>query len=289
MTVVVREPPAALAGFVQSMTYEAGHQTEASRERILPGATMSLWVNLNVDEFRFYSPDDHGTMRRLPGAILEGPRDRATVVEIEGGRSQLSVTFTLGLAPPIFRLPPQVARNEWVSLEDLWGRDGAAARERLLEAGTPDEKLRILELLLLAQLPHAPQPDPAVLIGVAALERGVPVTVVANELGLLPSTFRRRFLDQVGVTPKRFARVRRLQQVVRAIEGVPAVDWSGVAAEHGYCDQAHLVDDFKDLVGLTPTAYLRHRTAPNHVRLSRPEVDRSARRREDWIGRTLRE
>src|SRR5262245_41504265 len=132
MTVVVGELPAALAGFVQSMTYEAGDQTGASRERILPGATMSLWVNLNVDEFRFFSPDDDRTVRRVPGAILEGPRDRATVVEIEGGRSQLSVTFTLGLAPPIFRLPPRLVRNEWVSLEDLWGRDGASVRERLL-------------------------------------------------------------------------------------------------------------------------------------------------------------
>ena len=265
MTVVVREPTAALAAFVRSMTYEAGDRTAAARERVLPGAGMSLWVNLNVDEFRLCGGDDQQAMRRVPGAMLEGPRDRAAVVEIEGGRAHLCVTFALGVAPPIFRVPPGAVRNDWVSLEDLWGRDGASVRERLLEVETPHEKLRVLELVLVARLQGAPRPDLAVLRGVAALERGAPVSAVASELGLLPRTFRRRFLDQVGLTPKRFARIRRLQRVVRAIEGLGAVDWSAVAAEHGFCDQAHLVDEFRDLAGLTPSAYLRDRAAANHV------------------------
>jgi hypothetical protein len=37
---------------------------------------------------------------------------------------------------------------------------------------------------------------------------------------------------------------------------------------YGYCDQAHLVDDFRDLAGSTPGEYLRLRAgSPNHVRL----------------------
>lgn len=267
MTVVVREPPTALTAFIRSMTYEAGDGTAAGMERVLPGAGMSLWVNLNVDEFRLGGGNDRQAVRRLPGAMLEGPRDRAALVEVEGGRAHICVTFALGVAPPLFGVPPGAVRNDWVSLEDLWGRDGASVRQRLLEVTTPEDKLHALELILLARLQDATRPDPAILHSLAALERGVPVSAVASELGLLPRTFRRRFLGQVGLTPKRFARVRRLQRVVRAIEGLPVVDWIGVAAEHGYCDQAHLIDEFKDLVGLTPTAYRRDWAARNDVRL----------------------
>jgi AraC-like DNA-binding protein len=45
------------------------------------------------------------------------------------------------------------------------------------------------------------------------------------------------------------------------------VDWADTAARHGYCDQAHLADEFRDLAGVTPAGYLRSRVnGPNHLR-----------------------
>jgi AraC-like DNA-binding protein len=88
---------------------------------------------------------------------------------------------------------------------------------------------------------------------------------------LLPKTFRRHFLGQVGLTPQRFARVQRLHRVVRSIQQQTEIDWAAVAARHGYCDQSHVVDDFQDFVGVTPTAYLRQRSdGPTHVRFDSP-------------------
>jgi AraC-like DNA-binding protein len=45
-----------------------------------------------------------------------------------------------------------------------------------------------------------------------------------------------------------------------------SADWAEVAAEYGYTDQAHLIHDFRDLTGITPTAF-RPRSAAerNHV------------------------
>jgi AraC-like DNA-binding protein len=40
------------------------------------------------------------------------------------------------------------------------------------------------------------------------------------------------------------------------------------AAEHGYADQPHLADEFRELVGVTPTQCLRSRlNRPNHLRV----------------------
>jgi AraC-like DNA-binding protein len=63
----------------------------------------------------------------------------------------------------------------------------------------------------------------------------------------------------VGVSPKTFARVVRLTRVVERVRSVAAgesINWSALALELGYYDQAHLVDEFRELTGVTPTAWV---------------------------------
>lgn len=271
MTVVVRRPDPPLRGLVRAITYQAGEQPQTAVEKILPGAGTSLWVNLNRDEFRSYG--DAGQVRQVTGAMLAGPTSRASVIEFERGRAHISVTFALGAAGCFVALPLAAARDEQVALGQIWGRAGASVRDRLLEAGTPGRALAVMEEILLGQLAGGPAPDPVVTAAAGALAGGVPVGEVAADLGLLPRTFRRRFSAQVGLTPKRFARVQRLQRVVRDLDGGAGVDWAAVAAAHGYADQPHLADEFRELAGVTPTEYLRSRVnGPNHLRA---EVTRS--------------
>jgi AraC-like DNA-binding protein len=175
------------------------------------------------------------------------------------------VTFALGAACCFFGPPLDVTRDLQVSLEDIWGRPGALLREQVLEATGPQDALNVVEGVLIGALTGLR--DHLVVAAGGALSAGVPVGKVAADLGMLPRTLRRRFTAQVGLSPKRFARVQRLQRVVRDLDGCSSVDWAGVAARHGYADQSHLVEEFGQLVGVTPTEYLRSRVnGPNHLR-----------------------
>ncbi len=265
MTVISRRPGPPLRGLVSAITYQAGEQPRTSVEKILPGPGASLWINLNRDEFRSYS--ETGRVTRVPGAMLAGPTSRAAVIEFEQGRAHISVTFALGAAACLVAPSLELARDLQVPLEDVWGRPGASLRERLLEAATPGDALDVLEGVLLSRLSSTP--DPVVMAAGGALSAGMPVGEVAAGLGVLPRTLRRRFTAQVGLGPKRFARVQRLQRVVREVDGLERVDWASVAARHGYADQPHLVEEFRQLVGVTPTGYLRSRVnGPNHLRVA---------------------
>lgn len=65
--------------------------------------------------------------------------------------------------------------------------------------------------------------------------------------------------------------MQRLQRVVRDLDGRAHADWADLAARHGYVDQPHLVDEFRQLVGITPTEYLRSRVnGPTHLRFPLP-------------------
>jgi AraC-like DNA-binding protein len=265
VTVVLRRPGPPLDGLVRAITYQAGEQPRTSVEKILPVPGASLWINLNRDEFRSF--DEFGRVMRVPGAMLAGPTSRAAVIEFEQGRAHISVTFALGAAGCFFVPPLDVTRDLQVPLGEVWGRTGAAVRERVLEAATPQDALAVVEGVLLGALTGLR--DHLVVAACEALSAGTAVGKVAADLGVLPRTLRRRFTAQVGLSPKRFARVQRLQRVVRDLDGRSSVDWAGVAARHGYADQPHLVGEFRQLVGVTPTEYLRSRVdGPNHLRFA---------------------
>lgn len=74
----------------------------------------------------------------------------------------------------------------------------------------------------------------------------------AREAGASERTLERRFRQVVGVTPKSFSRVVRLQNALRRREQLGS--WAESAVHAGYFDQAHLIRDAQEIFGLTPAA-----------------------------------
>jgi AraC-like DNA-binding protein len=78
--------------------------------------------------------------------------------------------------------------------------------------------------------------------------------------------FAQLFREQVGLTPKLYCRLRRFQEVVRKFAAGGPVDFADVAAAGGYCDQAHLANDFRAFSGVSPGAWLSaERPFQNHA------------------------
>lgn len=250
--IAARPRSKALAAFVKCFHYNES-EFAAGVERILPNGQAHLMVNLDEDEFRTYGGTDCRIVHRTSGAVLAGPHGRSTAIDTQEQHRLVAVEFMPGGAAVVFQLPIGEVCDQAVELGDLWGLDGYLLRERLCEASTPAEKFRVLEAALLKRI-VCPL-DHAIAAAMSLLDRGASVAAARACAGMLPKTFMRRFRDQIGLAPKRFARVRRLQRVVSALcqPGVP--DWCTTAAEHGYSDQAHFIHDFRDLTGMTPAAY----------------------------------
>ena len=65
------------------------------------------------------------------------------------------------------------------------------------------------------------------------------------------------FERQVGLTPKRFARIQRFRTLLERVALQAPQDWALTAAESGYTDQSHLSREFKRYSGATPAAFAR--------------------------------
>ena len=80
---------------------------------------------------------------------------------------------------------------------------------------------------------------------------------LSHEIGYSQKHFINRFREQVGISPKQYLKIMRFQSVIRSIEKNTFIDWSTIALESGYYDQAHFIHDFKQFSGFTPNAYMQ--------------------------------
>jgi AraC-like DNA-binding protein len=96
----------------------------------------------------------------------------------------------------------------------------------------------------------------------------IPIAELRDLVGLSTKRLIAVFRAEIGLSPKAYARIRRLQAALRL---VGSMSGARVAAEVGYFDQAHFVGEFESFVGMTPTQYTEQRLLlPSHV----PVVER---------------
>jgi AraC-like DNA-binding protein len=251
-----------LRQFVKAFHY---HENELpfTLERIMPNAQPHLMVNLAEDEFRIYGAPGTDQVRRHSGCVLAGPHAKSVIIDTRAQCWLAAIEFQHGGASRFLTMPMNEVVNQVVPLDSIWG-NGTSLRERLLDAPTPALKFRAMEDVLLEHF--KPVFDPAIQRAITQLRAGSPVAQVVARLGISPKTLERRFSTQVGIVPKRFARVHRLQRLLRALRRSGTPDWCVLAVEHGYTDQAHLIHDFRDLADITPSEYRpQSRLRNNHV------------------------
>ncbi|MEV6975041.1 helix-turn-helix domain-containing protein [Kitasatospora sp. NPDC093806] len=142
-----------------------------------------------------------------------------------------------------------------IPLDDLWGRDAPHTQEQLRAAASWEDRFTIAEAVLARRHDAGPATDPEVAFAwrrMLAHRGGIRVEQLATEVGWSRKRLWSRFRAQIGLTPKRAARLIRFDHAAhRLAAGHPA---TLVAAETGYADQSHLHRDALTFTGLTPTA-----------------------------------
>lgn len=264
-------PAPPLSDFVGLLWLYEGYQQPHQKERLLPDGSMELVINLNEDRVRVYDPHDTGKFQTLRGSVVVGAHSEFFVIDTAQQQSVIGAHFKPGGAFPFVDPPASELHNTLVSLEDLWGGQAEALRERLLEAAAPPAMFRVLEQALLARAAERLQRHPAVVFALREFH-GLPhtrtIAEVTGQIGLSAKRFIEVFSGEVGLTPKLFCRVRRFQRALRLVRKGQRVEWAAVSADCGYFDQAHFIHDFRAFSGLNPTTYLTQRTEHlNHVPL----------------------
>jgi AraC-like DNA-binding protein len=237
-------------------------------ERILPGPATGMIINLLEDETRVYRDDAQRTCLRASGFVIGGPYRHSWLIDTDEQVRVMGVEFRPGGAHALLGMSAEELASRDINLEDLFGADARQLRQRLLETVCPVQRLALLDQWLRA-ITEDPSPDAIIMHALACLKRAPNVPGIGElqrESGYSAHRFNVLFRRHVGMTAKQYARLMRFRAVVSQAHSLPHADWSGIAVEGGFCDQAHLSHEFKRFAGITPSQFMTMRGPHlNHV------------------------
>ena len=246
--ILVRTPREALRPFVKR--FLVVESTAAHRDVHLPDTGP-------VAAFCFRGECRLDGGAQAPQAAITGLWDTVRTHDHSRDHAVVIATFTATGAAALLRKPLEDFANATTDLDAVLGHRAGLDRlhGRLAAAASHAQRIRLVEDLLLVQAGDA-RPDPLVAAAVAMIERTqamMRIEELVRRIGLSQSALERRFRRLVGVSPRRFASLVRLQNVVRLREA--GADLTTIAHAAGYSDQPHFNKDFKRFTGLAPGSF----------------------------------
>ena len=215
--------------------------------RIVPDGSTELLFSVDAS-----SPRDGGPWR----ADLFGLKTRALLVEGGSGPVEnVSVLFQPGGARHFFGPPAHETTDGALALRDLWKKaDVEQVGDAVASRRTPLHRVGVLENALLERLVSLTTDEGYAREAIRWIQDAsgnVSIPQLSEHLGLSERRLQRLFRNEIGTSPKRFARIVRFQHARRALSrGVPG---AAVAADLGYFDQAHLLRDHREFAGIRPS------------------------------------
>lgn len=221
---------------------------------LFPNADQGLAFNL-VDE----RPADGALGEGLSPAtgVVIGAMTEPVPMRLREGAALLGVTFRVGRGAGFLREAAGRITDRFTSLTDVWGPSSASLAEQLADRSTWRERIRDLDRALLRRRPSRPN-HTAVDRAVSLIGRcrgAVSIAVLSERIGVSRQRLARLFRNEVGVAPKFLCRVARFQALLTRVRS-RTDGWAALAAELGYYDQAHLIQEFRQFTGQTPGRFV---------------------------------
>jgi AraC-like DNA-binding protein len=210
------------------------------------------------------------TVDALPAAqpnplILSGLHTRASHVRQRRGQAGVQLAVHPLASRALFGVPSAELSVTDYDAEAVLGRGGVELRDRVAEVQRWPEVFALVADYLTGARRRRDGVTVRLEVAYAwhLLERSggrMPVSAVANRVGVTPRHLTTLFGRELGRSPKTVARLmrfeyatRRISESVRRDEGA---DLAIIAADSGYCDQAHLTREFVGFVGTSPRTWL---------------------------------
>lgn len=230
---------------------------EAPKQRVIPDGCIEMCFILGDDVKRFTSETDYIIQ---PRTMVFGQITKPYYIQPTGYVNTFAVRFyPYGFANFITK-PIQELADKETPLTSLFEENAIKQLEqKIIEAASTQARIDAVESFLLSKLTNQSIIDHIVKSTVDALSRTKGNESISSILKDDPSKRRnleRKFLKQVGISPKQLGRIIRLQAALKSILNNKGEKLTQIAYESEYYDQAHFTKDFKEFTGTNPKEYL---------------------------------
>jgi AraC-like DNA-binding protein len=257
-----------LAEHVDFLWYFEG-PTRDARKRILPNGKAELIVNLGN---RYRLVEGNGPEWFV--STVSGLQTAPLVVEQPPYQKVLGVRLKPAGAYALTRGQLAEACGLSIDLDDVFGLAGTELVERCHAVDTIEQRFAVTLAWLGERLRGAPALEPGVGWAMRRIEQSggaIEIDAVRRQTAWSKPQMIAAFRDQIGVTPKLYARIVRFRRVLGLLQD-GAAPLAAVAVGADYYDQPHMAREFRALGGMTPRQFLalRHPVGDGSTTADRP-------------------
>jgi len=228
--------------------------------RVLPDTCTELFINYIDNAPTVISGKSTANYQR---SFLVSRMNRFMDVQSPVIAGLITVCFYPGATRHFFALPMNEIANDVTGLLHLWKGILVEIEERIVSAKTNDDRITILQQYLFKELKKNYKEDKTIeycLWQMNCAKGQLSIGNLSDTAGISNRQLLRRFNDQVGLSPKEFARITKFINSLSILKKYPAMSLTEMAYESGYYDQAHFIHDYKEFSGYSPGQLL----ASNH-------------------------
>jgi len=214
--------------------------------------------------FEFGDPTDvlihqERGQRKSPAVVVVGAQTyRRLDMQLRGVLETFVIMFQPDGLHRLFSVPMHELTNRDYEAHSVLGGFISRLREMLGNRRSFQQRVDLVNQSLLRQALRSRGFDGISAAANRIVRAGgrVNISSLANASGLGLRQFQRRFAHRVGMPPKLLARIARFEAALETRARFATRSWTEVAHEFGYYDQMHMVHDFQEFTGATPTEML---------------------------------
>lgn len=224
--------------------------------QLIPNGCVELIIHLN-DLHCDLQKDDKWS--QTPDYMILGLYTNPYEVRFKNHVKVFAIRFKPEGIYNVFGVPASVLKERFEDMSQVFGKGFRDFSHRLREDKSVIDKIKRAERYLLTN--HRNKRIDFNYVNVAAeiirKNKGIKIEELAKMLFISKRQLQREFKNKVGISPKHYYRITRINEVLRLLDGDRQMDLTSVAYACGYFDQAHFINDFKRITGVRPTIFVK--------------------------------
>lgn len=196
----------------------------------------------------------------VPKEFVAGQSIYSYKLYLNGNISIAGIVFKPAALATIFNLPMYEYTEERIDLKRIFSSSLVDQfTEQLKQLADASQKAKLLEDFIMGfYKANKPVPDyiDAAANKIIDTNGMLHINELIENIYMSRRNFERRFFKKVGLSPKYYARIRRIGYLLNNIAGKKKVDWATVFSECEFYDHSHFIKDFMEFTGRTPQQYL---------------------------------
>jgi AraC-like DNA-binding protein len=190
---------------------------------------------------------------------LYGQTVRPDELRFKEGFTFIAYFFFPHAITQLFRIASKELTDSYFDLTLLEQTRKFNLREQLLNSGSLEESLRLIEKFILTLSTRSFQDNDRVAFAVRQIKKAngvLSLPELQSKLNITERSFQRVFENSVGISPNLYKRICQFQFAFQQVNQSNFLKLTDVAYGSGFADQSHFIRVFREFTGLTPKEYL---------------------------------